>query len=105
MQPPDVRHDDPMTATLHRALGNCTGMLRVSNAFLLCGLEARNVTQDQIKRFGRAIRALGWERKRCRRAGMVEYVYVRGNEIERKIELLVVYDPHTQTARIGHATN
>ncbi len=105
MQPADFRSNDPMVDVLRSALGDHTGMLRVANAFLLCGLEAHKVTQDQIKRFGQAIRALGWERKRCRRAGMIEYVYVRGNEIERKIELLVAYDPHTKTARIGHATN
>ena len=92
--------DDPLVDVLHRALGNRTGKLRVSDAFLICGLEASKVNQDQIARFGRAIRELGWERVRRHRNGALEYAYVKGNATEREVELIVEYDPHTRSVRI-----
>lgn len=73
-----LRGDDPLVDVLYRALGNRTGKLRVSDAFLICGLEAGKVSQDQIERFGRAIRELGWERMRRRFDGALEYAYVKG---------------------------
>ena len=95
-----LRGDDPMVDVLYRALGNRTGKLRVSDAFLICGLEAGKVNQDQIERFGKAIRELGWERKRRRFDGALEYAYVKGNDTEREVELIVEYDPHMRSVRI-----
>jgi len=95
-----LRGDDPLVDVLYRALGNRTGKLRVSDAYLICGLEAGKVNQDQIERFGKAIRELGWERKRRRFDGALEYAYVKGTATEREIELVVEYDPHMRSVRI-----
>lgn len=94
------RGDDPLVDVLHRALGNKTGKLRVSDAYLICGIEAGKVNQDLIERFGRAIRELGWERGRRRFNGLLQYVYVKGNLVERDVDLLVEYDPHMRQVRI-----
>ena len=95
-----LRGDDPLVDVLYRALGNRTGKLRVSDAFLICGIEAGKANQDQIERFGRAIRELGWERKRRRFDGSLEYAYVKGSSTEREVELVVEYDPHMRSVRI-----
>lgn len=95
-----LRGDDPMLDVLYRALGTRTGKLRVSDAFLICGLEPGKVNQDQIERFGRAIRELGWERMRRRFDGALEYAYVKGTPAERKVDLVVEYDPHMRSVRI-----
>ena len=89
--------DDPLVAVLHRALANRTGKLRVSDA---CGIEPGKVNQDQISRFGRAIRELGWERQRLRVDGALQYAYVKGTAAEREVELVVEYDPHLRSVRI-----
>ena len=95
-----LRGDDPMVDVLQRVLANRTGKLRVSDAFLICGIEAGKANQDQIERFGRAIRELGWERKRCRFNGGFVYAYVKGTEAERALDLVVEYDPNTRSVRI-----
>ena len=96
--------DDPLVDVLHRALTNRTGKLRVSDAYLICGIEPGKVNQDQISRFGRAIRELGWERQRRRfdgsLHGMLQYAYVKGTAAERAVELIVEYDPHMRSVRI-----
>jgi hypothetical protein len=86
--------DDPLVDILHRTLGSRTGKLRVSDAYRLAGIEPGKASQDQIFRFGRAICELGWERKRRRFDGALEYAYVKGNPAEREVELLSEYDPH-----------
>jgi predicted P-loop ATPase len=92
--------DDPIIDVLHRALGNRTGKLRVSDAYLICGIEPGKANQDQIFRFGRAIRELGWERQRRRFDGSLQYAYAKGTDKEREIELVVEYDPHMRSVRI-----
>lgn len=92
--------DDPLVDVLHRALGNRTGKLRISDAYLICGIEAGKANQDQIARFGRAIRELGWERQRRRFDGSLQYAYVKGSDKEREVELVVEYDPHMRSVRI-----
>lgn len=92
--------DDPLDDVLHRALGNRTGKLRVSDAYLICGIEPGKANQDQMARFGRAIRALGWERQRRRFDGTLLYAYVRGTAAEREVELVVEYDPQMRSVRI-----
>jgi predicted P-loop ATPase len=94
------RGDDPLVDVLHRWLGNRTGKLRVSDAYLICGIEPGKVNQDQIERFGRAIRELGWERQRRRFDGALQYAYVKGSTEQREVELIVEYDPHLRSVRI-----
>jgi hypothetical protein len=92
--------DDPLVDVLHRALGSRTGKLKVSDAYLICGIEPGKVNQDQIARFGRAIRELGWERQRRRFDGSLQYAYVKGTATEREVDLVVEYDPHMRSVRI-----
>jgi predicted P-loop ATPase len=92
--------DDPIIDVLHRALGTRTGKLRVSDAYLICGIEPGKANQDQITRFGRAIRELGWERQRRRFDGSLQYAYVKGTTTEREVELIVEYDAHMRSVRI-----
>jgi len=92
--------DDPLVDVLHRALGTRTGKLRVSDAYLICGIEAGKANQDQIARFGKAIRELGWERQRRRFEGQLQYAYVKGTADQREVELLVEYDPHMRQVKI-----
>ncbi len=92
--------DDPLVDVLHRALGDRTGKLRVSDAYLICGIEPGKVNQDQISRFGRAIRELGWERQRRRFDKALQYAYVKGTPEQREVELVVEYDPHMRSVRI-----
>jgi predicted P-loop ATPase len=94
------RGDDPLVDVLHRWLGNRTGKLRVSDAYLICGIEAGKVNQDQIERFGRAIRELGWERQRRRFDGSLQYAYVKGSPEQREVELIVEYDSQMRSVRI-----
>jgi hypothetical protein len=99
-QDPSLHDDDPIVDVLHRALGSRTGKLRVSDAYLICGIEPGKANQDQISRFGRAIRELGWERQRCHFDGALQYAYVKGTTEQRKVELVVEYDPHMRSVRI-----
>jgi hypothetical protein len=95
-----LAYDDPLIDVLHRALANRTGKLRVSDAYLICGIEPSKVNQEQILRFGQAIRELGWERQRRRFDGSLQYAYVKGTATEREIALVVKYDPHLRSVRI-----
>lgn len=95
-----LRGDDSISDGLRRGLRNRTGKLRVSDAYLIGGIEAGKANQDQVARFGLAIRELGWERQRRYFDGVLSYVYVKGNEAEREVELVVEYDPHMRRVRI-----
>src|SRR4029077_13831086 len=89
--------DDPLFDVLHQALANRTGKLRVSDAYLICGIEAAKARTDQILRFRHAIRTLGWRRQSQYLNGSRQYVYVRGTEAERQVALVVEYDPHLRS--------
>ena len=99
-----TRNDDPLLDTLHRNLGNVTGKLRIADAYLVAGIEPGRATQDQMIRFGQAIRELGWERVRRRFAGERSYAYVRGDAGEREVELWVEFDPMTRMVKVGPVT-
>lgn len=58
------------------------------------------VRPDQIQRFSRAIRELGWKRQRLHMKGRLQYAYVKGTDTERQVELVVEYDPHMRSVRI-----
>lgn len=92
--------DDPLVDTLHQALANRTGKLRISDAYLICDIEPGKATLEQISRFSRAIRELGWERQRRRFNGTLQYAYARGTAVEREVELVVHHDPDSRTVRI-----
>jgi hypothetical protein len=87
--------DDPLVDVLHRALGDRTGKLRVSDAYLICGIEPGKANQAQISGLGRAIRELGWERKRRRLNGSVQYAYAKGTPEQREVVLAVEHEDET----------
>jgi len=95
-----LRGDDPLVDVLHRVLGERTGKLRVSDAYLICGIEPGKATQDQMERFGRAIRELGWERQRRRFDGALDYAYVKGSDAQRYAQLAVEYDHFSRSAKV-----
>ena len=88
-QGPENPDDDPIANALHRVLANRTGKLRISDAYLICGIEPGKINQDHIARFRRAINELGWKRQRCRFNGALQYAYVRGTADEREVELII----------------
>jgi len=90
----ELQSDDPLIDMLHHTLAGRTGELRISDAYLICGIEPGKVNQDQISRFGKAIRELGWERSRPRLDRPPQYTYVKGTASEQKVKLIVEYDPH-----------
>jgi predicted P-loop ATPase len=103
-----TRNEDPLVDALHRNLGTWTGKIRISDAYLVAGIEAGKATQDQMNRFGQAIRELGWERERRRMGGERGYAYVRGEAGERERELTVEFDPLSRTVKIiaaPHSSN
>ena len=100
-----TRNEDPLVDALSRSLGNVTGKLRIADAYLAAGIEPGKATQDQMLRFGQAIRELGWERARRRIAGERCYAYVRGNEAQRDVELWVEVDPLTKAVKITPTHN
>lgn len=101
---PSLLDEDPIVDVLQRVLGNRTGKLRVSDAFLICGINPGEASMAHIARFGRAIRELGWERRRRVFNGYREYAYVKGNAAEREVSLSVEYDPQMRSVR-GPSTN
>jgi predicted P-loop ATPase len=100
-----TRNEDPLVDALCRSLGNVTGKLRIADAYLAAGIEPGKATQDQMLRFGQAIRELGWERARRRIAGERCYAYVRGSETEREVELWVEVDHLTKAVKISRASH
>lgn len=105
-QPMEILKEDPLLDVLHGALAGRTGKLRVSEALLICGIEPGKSSGEQIVRFGRAMRALGWERQRQPdKHGSFQYVYVKGSLAEREVPLVVSYDAHhMRSARIDVGT-
>lgn len=95
-----TRNEDPLVDALSRSLGNITGKIRIADAYIAAGIEPGKATQDQMFRFGQAIRELGWERARRRIAGERCYAYVRGTEAERETELWVEVDQLTKAVKI-----
>ena len=96
--------DDPMVPLLDRTLGGWTGKLRIEDAYAIVGIEPGKATKDQIDRLGRAIRKIGWERKRRRFDGVREYAYVRGTEQEREVEIVVEVDWIAHAVRLARRT-
>jgi hypothetical protein len=79
-----------LCSTLHRALGERTGKLRVSDAYLICGIEPGKINRSKLSSFDRAIRMLGWERQRRRfDGGSIHHAYVKGSATEREVECSV----------------
>jgi len=96
--------EDPMEAQVGLVLGPFTGKLRTVDAWRLLGIEPAKASQDQISRFGAAMRKHGWERKQRRFGGPPTYAYVRGTQAQREVELCVEIDDITRQYKITPIT-
>lgn len=90
------RVEDPMEAVVRDAFGDYTGRIRVTEAWKVLGIAGRVLTQDEMERFGAAMRMSGWERKRGRVSQELTYVYFKGDELEQK-RWLTVRERHVET--------
>lgn len=72
---------------LQGALGTQRGKLRVSDALVLAGFDRPSFHRSRL--VSRAMKALGWERRRYRIHGSLEYAYARGSLLEREAVLYV----------------
>ena len=71
-----------MEVLVRKAFGDITGRIAITEAWQVLGIQSRVLTQDEMQRFGNAMRMLGWQRKRGRTSGELAYVYYRGTEAE-----------------------
>ena len=71
-----------VTTALAGSLGDVLGRLRATDAHRLAGFDQR--TPRVARLVGEAMRALGWERERCRFDGVITYAFVRGSYLERE---------------------
>ncbi|UPJ97430.1 virulence-associated E family protein [Bradyrhizobium sp. 172] len=92
--------DEPWIDQIAGVLGDMEGKLLASDAWTVIGLPAGQRMQEHNARFGRAMRALGWERKKLRLEGKVQHVYVRGDAKATALKRIVVTrsSPHVVSA-------
>lgn len=83
------RTEDPFEIIVQRAFGDLTGRIRIEEAWKVLGIQGRVITQDEMTRFGTAMRMQGWERKRGRNNGELNYVYFKGSKDETRRWLTV----------------
>lgn len=86
------RVDDPFVMALDETLRGWTGKIRIVDCWRVVDVKPGDATQDQQARLGSAMRELGWERKRRRFDGDLEYAYVKGTEKEREQLVAVKVD-------------
>ncbi|MGH9886444.1 MAG: virulence-associated E family protein, partial [bacterium] len=83
------RAEDAMEVLIGQAFGELTGKIRTSEAWRILGIEGRVLTQDEMTRFGAAMRRLGWQRAQKRDGGDLAWHYVKGDIQERLRRLRV----------------
>lgn len=72
---------------LRQALGDARGKIRVSDVHQLAGLG--RPTDYRSRLIARALRHLGWERRRYRFEGSIAYAYAKGTRLQRETILEV----------------
>jgi hypothetical protein len=72
---------------LRQALGDARGKIRVSDAQLLAGLDRKSHYASRL--IARALRHLGWQRRRFRFDGEHAYGYAKGTRLQRETVLEV----------------
>jgi hypothetical protein len=93
--------DDPWIEQIDGVLGDMEGKIVAADAWNVIGLPPGNRTQDHNSRFGRVMRALGWQRMKLRFGGELKWGYARGNfETDKLRQILVERTSPTEvTAR------
>jgi hypothetical protein len=83
--------DDPWLEVLTDTIGELNGKISSADAWLIVGVRTEHRSQDQNKRFGAAMKTLGFERPRSklRFDGKKQWGYVRGTEEERELRIHV----------------
>jgi hypothetical protein len=77
------RGEDAMEIAVGEAFGDLTGRVKISDAWAVLGITGRTLTQDEMTRFGAAMRKHGWERERVMEDGTRNYFYAKGTDVER----------------------
>ena len=83
------RIEDPFATAVAAALGEQNGKISTTAVFALLRIPVQHRTQEHNLRVGEAMRELGFERKRMRFEGTLEYGYVRGTEEEQRQAIIV----------------
>lgn len=95
---PDARQEqmartvqDPYVDILERELGDKTGKLLVADAWKILNFYSSQprVSQLENQRLGRAMRDLGWVRKKMRIGGAITWCYTRGSPREQMRRIIV----------------
>lgn len=90
---------DALTVNNHPLLGTITAL----DAWKILNKPRYQRTQEDNRRFGDAMRELGFERTRARVEGTVSIVYTRGQTpAERRRQIYVRFDPVTESIDAGH---
>jgi predicted P-loop ATPase len=93
---------DAIDLIVGEAFGDYVGKMRVSDAWLVLGIKDRPLTDQEMTRFGIAMRRTGWSRGRVRgNDGKLTYVYRRGNEGETERWITVTGIGSTAVVRPG----
>lgn len=90
--------DDPWIETITNTLGDLKGKILANDAWKIVGLTNERRTQDSNARFGHAMRAAGWERKKLSFDGQNKWGYVRGDTGEERGHRIFV------EAKVGEET-
>jgi len=82
--------DDPWVPVIEKGLGaHATGKILASEAWDIVDVRPGMRTQDHNERLGAAMRKLGWERKKARFDGKVQWGYAKGTAQERTVRVCI----------------
>lgn len=82
---------DPMDVVVCQFFQGVTGKVKMKDAWSILGIEGRTPTQDEMTRFGTAMKKAGWQRAQRRFGpGVREYAYVRGTERETENRITII---------------
>ncbi len=82
--PPEISDFLEVLGTLRAALRDEHGKIRAVDVRRLVGLDLERWSYYRARLIARAMRHLGWTRRRCRFAGALAYAYVRGTPLQRE---------------------
>ncbi|WP_271552941.1 virulence-associated E family protein [Bradyrhizobium sp. CCBAU 45394] len=82
--------EEPWIDQIASVLGDMEGKLPASDAWEIIGLPAGQRTQEHNVRLGKAMRSLGWDRKKHRFDGKPHNGYVKGDAKEATLKRIVV---------------
>ena len=96
------RIEDPWVPLIADVLGDLNGSVPSAEAWHAVGKPGYQRTQEDNRRFGAAMRALGWERNTARIDGQPAKAWQRGTPEERRRRIYVMWDPLGNLATAGY---